>query len=56
MKKTYIKPSTTEVKVMAPTLMAGSPKPKFTPNETTTVMESRRSNYSVWGDEEAEEE
>jgi hypothetical protein len=56
MKKTYIKPSTTEVKVMTPTLMEGSPQPKFSPNEPTTVMESRRHSYNVWGDEESEEE
>lgn len=56
MKKAYIKPSTIEVKVKAQSLMTGSPKLEFKPTETTEAMESRRHSFSVWGDEETEEE
>jgi len=56
MKKAYINPSTTEVKVMTPTLMEGSPQPKFSTTNETPRMESRRHSYNVWGDEETEEE
>lgn len=53
MKKTYMKPSTIEVKVLsAPLLTDSNPDLIFNPNEETTEMESRRRTFSVWGDDE----
>lgn len=55
MKKTYIQPSTMEVKISTLGLLmaSGDPTPKFDPTEETDVMESRRGNRrSVWDDEE----
>ena len=53
MKKIYLQPTTTQVKVETLGMIAASdPKPGFTPEEQTNVMESRQSHSSVWGDEE----
>jgi len=59
MKKTYMRPSTKAMNVATQVLLEASspgPKPKISPNETTTVMESRRSSHSVWDEDEGEEE
>ena len=53
MKKIYLQPTTTEVKVETLGMIAVSdPKPTFTPDEETDVMESRHSHSSVWDEEE----
>ncbi|MBQ3631098.1 MAG: hypothetical protein II949_07645 [Prevotella sp.] len=53
MKKIYLQPTTTQVKVETLGMIAASdPKPVFNPSEETTVMESRQSHSSVWDDEE----
>ena len=55
MKKTYMQPSTVEVRIATIEMIAvsGEPKPTFSPNEETADMESRRS-FSLWDDEEEE--
>ena len=54
MKKTYMQPSTVEVKIETQSMIAasGDAAPLFNPEEETTTMESRRGNRSVWGDDE----
>ena len=53
MKKTYMKPSTIEVKVLsAPLLSSSDPDLIFNPNDETTEMQSRRKSFNVWGDDE----
>ena len=54
-----MRPSTKAMNVATQVLLEASspgPKPKISPNETTTVMESRRSSHSVWDEDEGEEE
>ena len=55
MKKTYMQPSTVEVRIATIEMIAvsGEPKPTFSPNEETADKESRRS-FSLWDDEEEE--
>jgi len=53
MKKTYMQPSTVEVKIETLSMIAasGEANPKFVPDQETTTMDSRR-NRSIWDDEE----
>ena len=55
MKKTYLQPSTQEVRVQMANLLNGSPDPNFDPNSSTNTMDSRR-RRKVWDEEEEEEE
>lgn len=54
MKKTYLQPSTQEVRVQMANLLNGSPDVMFNPTQTTTTMDSRR-RHNVWDEEEEEE-
>ncbi len=54
MKKTYLQPSTKEVRVQIANLLNGSPDPKFDPSSITNTMDSRR-RHNVWDEEEEEE-
>lgn len=56
MKKTYMQPSTVEVKIETLSMIAasGEANPLFSPEEETTTMDSRR-NRSIWGDDEEED-
>ena len=56
MKKTYLQPSTKEVRVQIANLLSGSPDPKFDPNSITNTMESRRRRRSLWDDIDDEED
>ena len=50
-----MQPSTVEVRISTAKMIAisGEPQPTFSPNDETSVMESRRSS-SLWDDEEDE--
>ena len=52
MKKTYIIPTLNVVKVQAVRILAGSPNPGFDPDSEATGMETRRSRFSRWEEEE----
>ena len=56
MKKTYMQPSTVEVKIETLSMIAasGEANPLFSPEEETPTMDSRR-NRSIWGDDEEED-
>ena len=53
MKKTYMQPSTVEVRISTIEMIAvsGEPQPTFNPNEETSEMDSSRS-FSLWDDDE----
>ena len=52
-KMKYMQPSTEVVRLDTLSMIAasGGAAPKFDPNDDTSVMESRRHNYNVWGNE-----
>ena len=52
MKKTYIQPSTEEVKVTVQNLImaSGDPEVSFNPNDQTDVMESLGFGSNLWED------
>ena len=56
MKKTYMQPSTVEVKIATLSMIAasGDAAPLFNPNEETTTMDSRRFG-GLWDDDEYDE-
>lgn len=54
MKKVYIKPSTLEVIITTKTqmLQASQFNMEVKPEEGTETMDSRRKNFSIWGDDD----
>jgi hypothetical protein len=55
MKKTYIIPTLEIVKIQSVRILAGSPNPLIYPTKETTGMETRRSRFSTWEEEDFDE-